>query len=125
ITAVIKVFKLHDQIVRMSRVPAVRKRWSFAKEIFMLFYAMKDRRTPWYAQLTAFTSLIYLFSPADFLPDIIPFAGYIDDLIIVPFLLNISARLLPSDVRRAAEARAVRNNRKLRWVGVVVLLVAI
>ena len=40
--------------------------------IFTFYYALKDARTPWYAKLTALLSIIYLVSPADIVPDIIP-----------------------------------------------------
>ena len=90
-------------------------------------YAFKDDRTPWYAKLTSISSLIYLLSPADLLPDIIPLAGYIDDLFVVPFLVNIATRLLPGDVRIAAEAKARTKGKKLTWLLVLaaVLLVGI
>ena len=60
------------------------------KTLLTFYFALKDARTPWYAKLTAALSIIYLVSPADLLPDIIPLAGYIDDSVMVPFLLDIS-----------------------------------
>lgn len=97
------------------------------KTLFTFYYALKDGRTPWYAKFTAFLSIIYLISPADILPDIIPLAGYIDDIVIVPFLLNIANRLLPEDVRVIAEQKAVRNGKRLLWLKIllIVLLVAV
>lgn len=86
------------------------------KNLLTFYFALKDLRTPWYAKLTALLSLIYLVSPADLLPDVIPFAGYIDDLVVVPFLLNISYKLLPTDVRLAAQQQAGRKNRQLFWL---------
>ncbi len=95
--------------------------------IFTFYYALKDGRTPWYAKLTALLSLIYLVSPADIVPDIIPLAGYIDDVVVVPFLINIATKLLPADVRLVAEQRAIKNKRKLLWakIGLVVLAIAV
>lgn len=102
-----------------------RRRWSFKNEIFTLFYAFRDDRTPWYAKMTSIISVIYLLSPADIVPDIIPLAGYIDDLFVVPFLVNISTRLLPADVKRIAEAKAKRKSRTLTVAliaGVIVVI---
>ena len=58
----------------------LKTKWSLKKQILVLYYALKDKRTPWYAKVTALSSIVYLISPADLLPDVIPFAGYIDDL---------------------------------------------
>lgn len=104
---------------------AVKNRWSLKQDILTLFYAFRDARTPWYAKVTSLSSLIYLLSPADLLPDLIPFAGYIDDLIIVPFILNISTKLLPSDVKKAAQDKAKQKNKKLWWVLALAILVII
>ena len=95
------------------------------KNLLTFFYALKDARTPWYAKLTALLSIIYLLSPADIVPDIIPFAGYIDDIVIVPFLINVSTKLLPAQVRQLAEQRAVKNKRKLLWIKIAVIIGAI
>src|SRR5688500_16739231 len=100
------------------------RRWSFKKEIFTLFYAFKYERTPWYAKLTSLLSVIYLLSPADIVPDIIPLAGYIDDLLVVPFLVNVSTRLLPADVKRKSEEIALKNSRKL-LLGLIVVVLAV
>jgi len=99
-------------------------RWSLKHKILTLFYAFKDRRTPWYAKVTALSSIIYLISPADLLPDVIPFAGYIDDIIIVPFLIDLSTKLLPAEIKREAELRARKRSRNVLWL-LVIIVVAI
>lgn len=95
------------------------------KNIFLLYYAFKDARTPWYAKVTALLSIVYLLSPADFIPDIIPFAGYVDDLVIVPFLMNISSKLLPGEVRIQAAQKASKNNKQLKWLAVLFIVLII
>lgn len=95
------------------------------KSLFTFYYALKDSRTPWYAKLTALLSIIYLISPADILPDIIPLAGYVDDVIIVPFLMHVATRLLPADVRMVAEQRSVNNKKNLIWITVLIVVVVI
>ena len=97
-------------------------RWSLKHKILTLFYAFKDKRTPLYAKITALSSIIYLISPADILPDVIPFAGYIDDIIIVPFLIDLSTKLLPAEIKRDAEHRARKRSRKIVWILIAVVL---
>jgi uncharacterized membrane protein YkvA (DUF1232 family) len=103
----------------------IRKKWPLKQEILTLFYAFNDTRTPWYAKLTSLSSLIYLLSPADLIPDIIPFAGYIDDLFVVPFLVNIATRLLPADVKTTALEKAKKKSKKLLWLFILLILVII
>ncbi len=104
---------------------SVNRGWSFKQQILTLYYAFKDERTPWYARVTSLSSLIYLLSPADLVPDVIPLAGYIDDLFVVPFLVNIATRLLPGDVKLIAEAKARKNSRKAIWVMVLIGVIII
>ena len=82
------------------------------KEILILYYAMKDKRTTLLSKIPALVSVLYLLSPIDLIPDFIPFAGYVDDLVVVPLLLNLSIRLLPEEVREESMVLASRNKRK-------------
>lgn len=56
------------------------------QETYAIYIARKDPRVPWYARL--FTGLVvaYAFSPIDLIPDVIPVIGYLDDLILLPYL---------------------------------------
>ena len=63
-----------------------------------VFLALKDKRTPWYAKLTAALTVAYALSPVDFIPDFIPFLGYLDDLILLPLLVALTVRFIPKDV---------------------------
>jgi uncharacterized membrane protein YkvA (DUF1232 family) len=103
----------------------VKRGISFKQEIILLYFGCRDPRTPLYARLPAIFSLIYLISPIDLIPDFIPFAGYVDDLIIVPLLLHFSFRMLPADVRETSRLKSVRYAGRVRMVlaiGVVLLI---
>jgi len=104
---------------------AISKGWSFKKELLTLVYAFRDERTPWYAKLTSISSVVYLLSPIDLLPDMIPLAGYVDDLFVVPFLVNIATRLLPADVKSAAETKARIKGKKITWILVLIAILLI
>lgn len=43
-------------------------------------------------------AVIYLLSPVDFIPDFIPFAGFVDELIIIPLIFYLSTLFIPKDV---------------------------
>ena len=40
----------------------------------------------------------YALSPIDLIPDFIPVLGYVDDVILLPVLIWLTVKLLPSDV---------------------------
>ena len=94
-------------------------------ESVALFYAHRDRRTPWTAKLLIAFTLAYLLSPVDFIPDFIPILGYLDDLLIVPLLIALSIRLIPAEVMAAARNKATANggmDKRTNWVfGAVVV----
>lgn len=109
----------------MAKTTTVARGWSFKQQILTLYYAFKDERTPWYAKVTSLSSLLYLLSPIDFLPDVIPLAGYVDDLFVVPFLVNIATKLLPADVKLLAEHKARARSRKMIWVLVAAAIIIV
>jgi uncharacterized membrane protein YkvA (DUF1232 family) len=67
-------------------------------EVYALYLAYKDRRTPWYAKL--FTALVvgYAFSPIDLIPDPIPILGYLDDLVLIPLGVFLAVKMIPPQV---------------------------
>jgi uncharacterized membrane protein YkvA (DUF1232 family) len=99
------------------------KPWMLKKEIIILYYAMKDKRTTLLSKIPALVSVLYLLSPIDLIPDFIPFAGYVDDLVVVPLLLNLSIRLLPEEVREESMVLASRNKRKFQLIGVAIIII--
>jgi uncharacterized membrane protein YkvA (DUF1232 family) len=98
-----------------------RRGISFKQEILLLYFGCRDERTPWYARLPALFSLIYLISPFDLIPDFIPFAGYLDDLVIVPLLLHLSFRLLPAEVKESSRLKTIRYAARARIVLVILV----
>jgi uncharacterized membrane protein YkvA (DUF1232 family) len=50
--------------------------------------------------------VLYLISPVDLIPDIIPFFGVMDDLVIIPLAMRWLLKQLPASVRADIERRA-------------------
>ena len=71
-----------------------------------VFLALKDRKTLWYAKVFAAMTVVYALSPIDFIPDFIPFLGYLDDLILLPLLVALTVKFIPKDVFAAYQERA-------------------
>jgi len=106
----------------MKPLQAIKAKRIVKPEVLILYYALQHKLTPVYAKLPALVALFYLLSPVDIVPDVIPFAGYIDDLVVVPLLLQLSLRLLPAQVKDDSLAKAARHARALRIAAVFGIL---
>lgn len=98
------------------------------RELYTLYFALKDKRTPWYAKVAAFCVVAYALSPLDLIPDAIPVLGYLDDLIVVPVGIMLVRRLIPpivfAECRERAQARlADRGATRLRWLGMAMVVI--
>lgn len=68
------------------------------RDVPAVFLAMKKAETPWYAKVFAALAVGYALSPIDLVPDFIPVLGYLDDLLIIPFLVALTVKFIPSSV---------------------------
>lgn len=77
----------------------LRRFWIILRREFRLFFRLfKDPRTPIISKVIMILTLIYLISPIDIIPDIIPFAGFIDELIVIPLLFWLALRFIPKEI---------------------------
>ena len=76
------------------------------RDAYALLLACRDRRTPWYARLTAGAVVAYAFSPIDLIPDFIPVLGLLDDFLIVPLGVVLVRSMVPADVMEDCRVRA-------------------
>ena len=72
------------------------------KEIKVLipavYLALLDKNTPFIAKFFACLTITYALSPIDLIPDFIPFLGYLDDIIVLPLLIKLTIKFIPSDL---------------------------
>ncbi len=108
---------------------AVLQRWkqrarALKKEVYALYLAYRDPRTPWYAKAVAALVVAYAFSPIDLIPDPIPVLGYLDDLVLVPLGAALALRLIPPAVMvdaRAKTEEVLRAGKPISWGGAVIV----
>lgn len=95
-------------------------------ECLALAIAYKDPRTPRSAKWLVALTVAYLLSPIDLIPDFIPVLGILDDLVLVPWLIRLSIRLIPPEVMQAARiaAQSEQPLKKNNWLfgGIIVVL---
>ena len=88
------------------------------KDTLALWWAYKDKRTPWYAKGLAVLVVAYAFSPIDLVPDFIPVLGYLDDLILIPAGIALAVKFIPTAVMAEARVKAeerLQSKTKLGW----------
>jgi uncharacterized membrane protein YkvA (DUF1232 family) len=94
------------------------------REVYTLYLAYRDPRTPWYGKAFAALVVAYAFSPIDLIPDPIPVLGYLDDLILVPLGVMIAVRLIPPAVMADSRVKAeemMRSGKPVSWVGALII----
>lgn len=79
-----------------TKLEAVGKKISFAKDILALFNYMRDPLVSWHRKAIVVGALIYFISPVDTVPDLAPLFGYLDDLGVITALLKfLGSELIP------------------------------
>ncbi|ANX11746.1 hypothetical protein ABE41_006970 [Fictibacillus arsenicus] len=104
------------------------KTWArnLKKYVYVLYFAYKDPRVPWYAKVFTACVVAYAFSPIDFIPDFIPVLGYLDDIIIVPLGIKLALKMIPNAVIKDCEEKAeelmVKGKPKNWLVGTLIII---
>jgi len=75
-------------------------------DIYALYVAMRDTRTPVYVRWFAIIVVAYALSPIDLIPDFIPVIGLLDDLILLPIGIALLKKMIPPDVMAYSQHRA-------------------
>ena len=94
--------------------------------VYVLWLAFGDHRTPWYAKALVAVIVAYAVSPVDLIPDFIPVLGYVDDLVLVPAGIYLALKMIPREVleehRRKARTAVIPG--KYRWfVPIIIILI--
>ncbi len=80
----------------------------FRTELLILWRAFVAPETPLWLKALMLAVPLYLISPLDIIPDFIPLAGWLDDVVVIPLLVSWLVSLLP----QRATSRATRRDRE-------------
>lgn len=83
-------------------------------DIPAVFLAMRKTETPLAAKILSVVIVAYALSPFDIIPDFIPVLGLLDDVILLPLLIALVAKLIPADLmeRCRIEAEGIWSDKK-------------
>jgi uncharacterized membrane protein YkvA (DUF1232 family) len=71
----------------------------FRKEVVQLWKAFWAPETPLYLKAATLFVAFYLVNPLDIVPDFIPLAGWVDDIVLVPLMVSWIVSRLPVPAR--------------------------
>ena len=94
------------------------------REIFALYLAARDQRTPWHAKAFIICVVAYALSPIDLIPDPIPILGYVDDLVLLPLGIYLALKMIPEPVLAECREKAATVNVRLprNWIAAAVIV---
>lgn len=70
----------------------------FRRELKMVWSVLTHPRAPATAKGVLLLAILYLISPADFVPDFVPVLGWLDDVGVLTLLVGLAYKLLPRDL---------------------------
>ena len=74
--------------------------WSLVKcDARLLWRALRHPQSPGWLKLGVAGLVLYVLSPIDLIPDVIPILGVVDDIVIVPLVVGWLLRQLPAGLR--------------------------
>ncbi|MEW6525401.1 MAG: YkvA family protein [Spirochaetota bacterium] len=80
--------------------------FNFRDTIGALLVAIKHPEVSLWSKIIIVLAIAYALSPVDIIPDFIPFVGYLDDAVILPFLFFIAIQSIPQPVYEECKLQA-------------------
>ncbi len=102
----------------------LKRQQDFARIIFHIpnfiklsLRLLKDKRVPFYAKLLVYGAIVYILSPFDLIPDfLLPFLGFLEDIIIAVLCFMALVRLSPPEVvEEHVKAIDIENKQRYRF----------
>ena len=75
-----------------------------------LWFAVRHPAAPGWLKLGTALIVLYVVSPIDLVPDVLPVLGVVDDLVVVPLAIRWLLARLPAEIAAAAEDRRPPRN---------------
>jgi uncharacterized membrane protein YkvA (DUF1232 family) len=80
--------------------------WSLVRgDARQLWWALRHPAAPVWLKLGTALIVLYVLSPIDLIPDVLPVIGVVDDLVLVPLAIRFLLSRLPPELAQATAAR--------------------
>ncbi len=66
----------------------------------LVWAALRHPQSPAWLKVAVALLVLYLLSPVDLIPEVVPVLGVVDDLVLIPLALRFILKRLPAHVRR-------------------------
>jgi uncharacterized membrane protein YkvA (DUF1232 family) len=83
-----------------------QKTHSLNIEIYTYYLSFRDKRVQWYVKMIVALTIGYAISPIDFVPDLIPVFGFLDDVVLVTLGFHYAYHFLTRNVLGKAKVQA-------------------
>lgn len=97
----------------------------FKENLPIVYFVFKNSSTPLFSKILAGITIGYALSPIDLIPDFIPIIGYLDDLVILPFLIYVTMKSIPESILVESKAASIdfwTNNKSKNWLYAIPIL---
>jgi uncharacterized membrane protein YkvA (DUF1232 family) len=78
--------------------------FKFRRELAIAWRTFRHAGTPLHVKAMLLLAVLYVLSPIDLIPDVIPVLGWLDDIGVVATLLAVAQKMLPPEVWQAVRA---------------------
>ena len=104
---VVEAEVLDSEVIDESAFRLLLKRAgrSLARPALEALEMMLDPATPPQARLTLLAALTYLLVPTDLIPDLLPVAGFSDDLVAITAVMSLCRNHITPEIRQRAQRR--------------------
>jgi uncharacterized membrane protein YkvA (DUF1232 family) len=93
----------HRELAMWKRLSGL---WLLVKgDARRLWFALRHPEAPRWLKVGTALVVVYLLSPVDLIPEVVPVFGVVDDLVLVPAAIRWMLNRLPAHIRTAADAR--------------------
>jgi uncharacterized membrane protein YkvA (DUF1232 family) len=78
--------------------------FKFRHELAIAWRTFRHAATPTRVKAMLLLAVLYVLSPIDLIPDVVPILGWLDDIGVVVILLSVAQKMLPPEVWQAVRA---------------------
>lgn len=87
--------------------------WKFKKELMMVWAMLRNPAAPALSKLVVLLAAVYIISPVDIVPDVIPILGWLDDGVVSILLFKLAFKLLPKEMYDSLKAQFEKKGDKV------------